>query len=162
MVPGLVQGGPSPGRPGLGWLWFGMFHHLVDLLRHLCQFFSSAQEEVGRGRDSTNQSQTNPGSPGDGSTCTVIFRVLSLRTAVHRSPLLWSGRREIEMQCTSRLDRYVKSRRAAAHINKMVSTGWPISWRTWVGLTLIWKVPPAGSRYCSYLLPKQDGGTSQI
>ena len=41
-------------------------------------------------------------------------------------------------------------------------TGWPISWRTWVGLTWIWGVPSAVGRYCSYLLPKQDGGTSQI
>ena len=41
-------------------------------------------------------------------------------------------------------------------------TWWPISWRTWVGLTLIWGVPPAVGRYCSYLLPKQGGGTSQI
>ena len=22
-----IQVGPSPGEPGLGWLWFGMFHH---------------------------------------------------------------------------------------------------------------------------------------
>ena len=27
---------------------------------------------------------------------------------------------------------------------------------------LIWGVPPAGGRYCSYLLPKQGGGTFQI
>ena len=27
---------------------------------------------------------------------------------------------------------------------------------------MIWGVPPAGGRYCSYLMPKQDGGTSQI
>ena len=35
-------------------------------------------------------------------------------------------------------------------------------WRTWVGLTYIWGVPRLVGRYCSYLLPKQDGGTSQI
>ena len=34
--------------------------------------------------------------------------------------------------------------------------------RTWVGLTWIWEVSPAGGRYCSYLLPKQGGGTFQI
>ena len=32
----------------------------------------------------------------------------------------------------------------------------------WVGLTLIWDVPRLVGRYCSYLLPKQAGGTSQI
>ena len=32
----------------------------------------------------------------------------------------------------------------------------------WVGLTLIWDVPRLAGRYCSYLLPKQAGGTSQI
>ena len=31
----------------------------------------------------------------------------------------------------------------------------------WVDLQ-IRGVPPAGGRYCSYLLPQQDGGTSQI
>ena len=41
-------------------------------------------------------------------------------------------------------------------------TGWPIWWRIWVGLTWIWGVLLAGGRYCSYTLPKQDGGTSQI
>ena len=35
-------------------------------------------------------------------------------------------------------------------------------WRTWVGLTLIWDVPRLVGRYCSYLLPKQAGGTPQI
>ena len=29
-------------------------------------------------------------------------------------------------------------------------------------LTLIWGVPRLVGRYCSYLLPRQDGGTSQI
>ena len=33
-----VQGGPSPGGPGLGWLWFGMFHHYARPLCHFCQF----------------------------------------------------------------------------------------------------------------------------
>ena len=23
----FIQGGPSPGKHGLGWFWFGMFHH---------------------------------------------------------------------------------------------------------------------------------------
>ena len=32
----------------------------------------------------------------------------------------------------------------------------------WVGLTLIWDVPRLVGRYCSYLLPKQAGGTPQI
>jgi len=42
------------------------------------------------------------------------------------------------------------------------TTGWPICWRTWVGLTSIWDVPRLVGRYCSYLLPKQVGGTPQI
>ena len=42
------------------------------------------------------------------------------------------------------------------------NTGWFICPKTWVGLTSIGGVPPAVGRYCSYLLPKQDGGTSQI
>ena len=33
---------------------------------------------------------------------------------------------------------------------------------TWVGLTWIWRVPRLVGRYCSYLLPKQTGGTTQI
>ena len=33
---------------------------------------------------------------------------------------------------------------------------------TWVGLTWIWRVPRLVGRYCSYLLPKHDGGTFQI
>ena len=33
-----VQGDPSPGEPRLGWLWFGMFNHLAQLLRQFCQF----------------------------------------------------------------------------------------------------------------------------
>ena len=41
-------------------------------------------------------------------------------------------------------------------------TGWGISSRTWVGLTWIWRVPRLVGRYCSYLLPKHDGGTFQI
>ena len=41
-------------------------------------------------------------------------------------------------------------------------TGWPISCRTWVGLIFAFGVPQAGGRYCSYLMPKQGGGTSQI
>ena len=32
----------------------------------------------------------------------------------------------------------------------------------WVGLTLIWDVPRLVGRFCSYLLPKQDGETPQI
>ena len=32
----------------------------------------------------------------------------------------------------------------------------------WVGLTLIWDVSRLVGRYCSYLLPKQAGGTPQI
>ena len=34
--------------------------------------------------------------------------------------------------------------------------------RTWVGLSLILGVPPDGGRYCSYLLPMQDGGAFLI
>ena len=44
----------------------------------------------------------------------------------------------------------------------IMSTGWGISSRTWVGLTLIWRVPRLVGRYCRYLLPKHDGGTFQI
>ena len=43
-----------------------------------------------------------------------------------------------------------------------ICTGWGISLRTWVGLTWIWRVPRLVGRYCSYLLPKHDGGTFQI
>ena len=32
----------------------------------------------------------------------------------------------------------------------------------WVGFTLIWDFPRLVGRYCSYLLPKQAGGTPQI
>ena len=32
----------------------------------------------------------------------------------------------------------------------------------WVGLTLIWEFPRLVGHYSRYLLPKQDGGTSQI
>ena len=33
---------------------------------------------------------------------------------------------------------------------------------TWVGLTWIWRVPRLVGRYCSYPLPKHDGGIFQI
>ena len=48
-------------------------------------------------------------------------------------------------------------------------TGWPISWRTWVGLTLIWEVPPSCPAAQPVLLishqPRQnqaEGGKAKI
>ena len=60
--------------------------------------FPSAQTELGRGCNSTNQSSA---------------------TFANRWTLYWSD-----------ADSFI------------LSTGWPISWRTLVGLTLFWDVPP--------------------
>ena len=38
VIKNALQGGPPPGKPGLGWHGFVMFHHIAHLLSHLWQF----------------------------------------------------------------------------------------------------------------------------
>ena len=70
-----IQGNTSPGEPGLGWLWFGMFNYLAQLLSQFCQFSISP----GRTRqrwNSQNQSQPNSGLPGDVSPWGALYKKL--------------------------------------------------------------------------------------
>ena len=57
----IVQGGPSLGVPGLGWLWFGM-----------CSQFCWFPIRPHRTRQ-REESQLNPGLPGDGPPCTRLI-----------------------------------------------------------------------------------------
>ena len=58
-----LQGDPYPGKPRLGWLWFGMFHHLTQLLSQFCQF------PISPGR--TRQRVEQPKSKSMGHPCII-------------------------------------------------------------------------------------------
>ena len=66
-----IQGGPSRLGPGFGQLWFTSYSHLAQVL---CPFayLPSAQAELGRQRNISNQIQPNPCQTRDESPCSFM------------------------------------------------------------------------------------------
>ena len=56
-----LQGDTSSGEPRLDWLWFGMSHHLAQLLSQFCQFLISP----GRTRQRVEEPKSNSTQPLD-------------------------------------------------------------------------------------------------
>ena len=122
-----LRGGASGGKPGLGWQWSWLFHHLPCPYCHIFIFPSRIQLTVEQPKTKSTQPKSAPRCPTP--RCTFWREIWIDVSYFHfQSPEIYLKRGREDFDPTLRLDRLLKRKAVCWHDNRILMAfvgDWP-------------------------------------